>query len=115
MISAKEEPDSSIPPAMDGLLRVHKRIVDGLEGDSSHAPMAVGTKVSTRLLVPASQAGSLIGKQGITVKSIQESSNCIVRVLGAGSLVSHIFFLLFLYGGKFAIYSGCRLSNCWCC
>ncbi|XP_022746309.1 flowering locus K homology domain-like [Durio zibethinus] len=58
----------------------------GLEGDSSHAPTAVGTKVSTRLLVPASQAGSLIGKQGTTVKSIQESSNCIVRVLGAEDL-----------------------------
>ncbi|KAE8688491.1 Flowering locus K-like proteiny domain [Hibiscus syriacus] len=86
MVSAKEEPDSSLPPAMDGLLRVHKRIVDGLEGDPSHAPAAVGTKVSTRLLVPASQAGSLIGKQGATVKSIQESSNCIVRVLGAEDL-----------------------------
>ncbi|MBA0852344.1 hypothetical protein Goshw_004171 [Gossypium schwendimanii] len=85
MVSAKDEPDSSLPPAMDGLLRVHKRIVDGLEGDPSHAPMAAGTKVSTRLLVPASQAGSLIGKQGATVKSIQESSNCIVRVLGADS------------------------------
>ncbi|XP_022742612.1 flowering locus K homology domain-like [Durio zibethinus] len=85
MVSAKEEPDSSLPPAMDGLLRVHKRIVDGLEGDSSHAHTAV-TKVSTRLLVPASQAGSLIGKQGTTVKSIQESSNCIVRVLGAEDL-----------------------------
>lgn len=84
MVSAKEEPDSSLPPAMDGLLRVHKRIVDGLDGDSSHAPPAVGGKVSTRLLVAASQAGSLIGKQGGTVKSIQEASNCIVRVLGAG-------------------------------
>lgn len=86
MISAKEEPDSSLPPAMDGLLRVHKRIVDGLDGDSSHAPSGTGGKVSTKLLVPASQAGSLIGKQGGTVKSIQEASNCIVRVLGAEDL-----------------------------
>lgn len=86
MVSAKEEPDSSLPPAVDGLLRVHKRIVDGLDGDSSHAPPNVGAKVSTRLLVAASQAGSLIGKQGGTVKSIQEGSNCIVRVLGSGDL-----------------------------
>ncbi|TYG46960.1 hypothetical protein ES288_D11G298700v1 [Gossypium darwinii] len=86
MVSGKEEPDSSLPPAMDGLLRVHKRLIDGLEGDSSHAPSAVGTKVSTRLLVPAPQAGSLIGKQGATVKTIQESSNCIVRVLGSEDL-----------------------------
>ncbi|KAA8537052.1 hypothetical protein F0562_029530 [Nyssa sinensis] len=85
MVSAKEEPDASLPPAVDGLLRVHKRIVDGLEGDSSHAP-PVGSKVSSRLLVPAAQAGSLIGKQGATVKSIQEASNCIVRVLGTDDL-----------------------------
>ncbi|XP_057491859.1 flowering locus K homology domain isoform X2 [Actinidia eriantha] len=81
MISSKEEPDASLPPAVDGLLRVHKRIVDGLEGDSSHAPPGLGGKVSTRLLVAAPQAGSLIGKQGATVKTIQEASSCIVRVL----------------------------------
>ncbi|KAL8542025.1 hypothetical protein ACS0TY_003038 [Phlomoides rotata] len=82
MVSAKEDPTSPLPPAIDGLLRVHKRVVDGLENDSSHPTSVVGGKVSTRLLVPASQAGSLIGKQGTTVKSIQEESNCIVRVLG---------------------------------
>ncbi|KAG4396674.1 hypothetical protein AAZX31_19G231800 [Glycine max] len=86
MISAKEEPGSSVPPAVDGLLRVHKRIIDGLESDFTHAPSGVAGKVSTKLLVPASQAGSLIGKQGGTVKSIQEASNCIVRVLGAEDL-----------------------------
>lgn len=92
MISAKEEPDASVPPAMDGLLRVHKRIVDGLDGDSSQSGSGGGGKVSTRLLVPASQAGSLIGKQGGTVKAIQESSSCIVRVLGSGN---NVFMLLF--------------------
>lgn len=97
MVSAKEEPDSSLPPAMDGLLRVHKRIVDGLEGDASHAPPGTGGKVSTRLLVAASQAGSLIGKQGGTVKSIQEASNCIVRVLGAGFLFMRFNFLHFMF------------------
>ncbi|XP_030534862.1 flowering locus K homology domain [Rhodamnia argentea] len=85
MVSAKEEPDSSLPPAVDGLLRVHKRIVDGLDGDSNPPSGAAG-KISTRLLVAASQAGSLIGKQGGTVKSIQEESNCIVRVLGTEEL-----------------------------
>ncbi|XP_027351861.1 flowering locus K homology domain [Abrus precatorius] len=86
MVSAKEEPDSSLPPAVDGLLRVHKRIIDGLESDFTHAPSGMAGKVSTKLLVAASQAGSLIGKQGGTVKSIQEASNCIVRVLGAEDL-----------------------------
>lgn len=87
MVSAKEEPESSLPPAIDGLLRVHRRVVDGLENDSSHPPPTAAGKVSTKLLVPASQAGSLIGKQGTTVKSIQEASSCIVRVLGTGSFL----------------------------
>ncbi|KAK3019475.1 hypothetical protein RJ639_004874 [Escallonia herrerae] len=86
MVSAKEEPDASLPPAIDGLLRVHKRTLDGLEGDSFTAPPVAGGKASTRLLVGAAQAGSLIGKQGTTVKSIQEASNCIVRVLGTEDL-----------------------------
>ncbi|XP_010278104.1 PREDICTED: LOW QUALITY PROTEIN: flowering locus K homology domain [Nelumbo nucifera] len=85
LISAKEEPDASVPPAMDALLRVHKRTVDGLDGDFSHPPGSGGTS-STRLLVAASQAGSLIGKQGATIKSVQEASNCVVRVLGPEDL-----------------------------
>ncbi|KAM7472671.1 hypothetical protein LguiA_010854 [Lonicera macranthoides] len=80
MVSAKEEPDVSLPPAIDGFLRVHKRLIDGLENE--YAPPGMGSKASTRLLLPAPQAGSLIGKQGTTVKSVQETSNCIVRVLG---------------------------------
>ncbi|MQL90604.1 hypothetical protein Taro_023203 [Colocasia esculenta] len=80
MISAKEEPDSLLPPAVDGLLRVHKRITEGLEGESAIALVA-GAGTSTRLLVAATQAGILIGKHGATIKSIQESSKCAVRVL----------------------------------
>ncbi|KAK1295642.1 hypothetical protein QJS10_CPB15g01945 [Acorus calamus] len=79
MITAKEEPDASLPPAINGLLMVHKRTIDGI--DSEVASGAVSA--STKLLVAASQAGSLIGKQGATIKSIQEASNCTVRVLGA--------------------------------
>ncbi|XP_077241498.1 flowering locus K homology domain-like [Tasmannia lanceolata] len=85
MISAKEEPDVSIPPAIDGLLRVHKRIVDGFDNDG-HAPPSGGAMSSTRLLVHATHAGSLIGKQGATIKSIQDASNSIVRVRGTEDL-----------------------------
>lgn len=92
MISGKEEPDASLPPAVDGLLRVHKRTVDGLDSESFPVPVPPGfIKVSTRLLVPAVQAGSLIGKQGATVKSIQEASSCIVRVLGTTSRLFPFF------------------------
>ncbi|KAF6142540.1 hypothetical protein GIB67_039504 [Kingdonia uniflora] len=38
LISAKEEPDASIPPVIDGLLRVHKRTVNSLDADLSNAP-----------------------------------------------------------------------------
>lgn len=87
MVSAKEEPHSPIPPAIDCLLRVHKCIMD-VESD---VPSAAGVMISTRLLVVAAQAGSLIGKQGATIKSIQEASNCIVRFLGGAVLLKHHF------------------------
>lgn len=85
LVSAKEEPDVPIPPAMDGLLKVHKRIVDG---DSDPANASSGAGICTRLLVAATQAGSLIGKQGSTIKSIQDASSCTIRVLGEGALRS---------------------------
>ncbi|KAK6940721.1 K Homology domain, type 1 [Dillenia turbinata] len=81
LISAKEEPDASISPAMDALLRIHKRLVN-VECDSSEA----GATVLTRILIAATQAGILIGKQGSTIKSVQDASGCIVRVLGEDHL-----------------------------
>ncbi|XP_027095513.2 flowering locus K homology domain-like isoform X1 [Coffea eugenioides] len=85
MVSAKEEPDLDIPPAMDGLLRIHKRVVD-VDSDPANAQSGNGKTVSTRLLVAATQAGSLIGKQGATIKSIQDASHCTIRVLGGEHL-----------------------------
>jgi poly(rC)-binding protein 2/3/4 len=82
MISAKDEPDEPISPAMDGLLRIHKRITDGSDGEFGQPQQGTSNTVPTRLLVPASQAGSLIGKQGATIKSIQDSSKSIVRIVG---------------------------------
>uniref|UniRef100_A0A0C9QSN5 TSA: Wollemia nobilis Ref_Wollemi_Transcript_11467_2001 transcribed RNA sequence n=1 Tax=Wollemia nobilis TaxID=56998 RepID=A0A0C9QSN5_9CONI len=84
MISAKDEPDAAISPSMDGVLKVHKRIIEGTDtmGDSGRTQGAGGT-VSTRMLLPGTQSGSLIGKQGSTIKAIQESSGASVRVLGA--------------------------------
>ncbi|KAL6968228.1 hypothetical protein U1Q18_034029 [Sarracenia purpurea var. burkii] len=85
MISAKEEPDVPIAPAMEGLLRVHKRIVD-VDSVPANASFGAGGIVCTRLLVAATQAGFLIGKQGATIKSIQDASSCVVRVLGRENL-----------------------------
>lgn len=84
MISAREEPDNPVPPAMDGLLKVHKRIVD-VDADPADAQPGAGLTVCTRMLVAGTQGGSLIGKQGATIKSIQDASNCTIRVLGGGT------------------------------
>lgn len=97
MVFAKEEPDLTIPPALDGLLKIHKHIIDS-SSDASNAP--VGGTFCTRLLVAATQAGSLIGKQGATIKSIQDDSHCTVRIIGGGNvcgveLVLYILHLLY--------------------
>ena len=91
MISAKDEPDAPVSPAMDGLLRVHKRITDSSDGESGQPQRSAGNIGPTRLLVPASQAGSLIGKQGATIKSIQDSSKSAIRIVGK---FLHFFFCM---------------------
>lgn len=87
LISAKEEPDAAFSPAMDGLMKVHQRIIDA-DKETGHAP--VGGTITSRLLVAGSQGGSLIGKQGAVIKTIQDASNCKIRV-GGGLLKNHFF------------------------
>lgn len=86
MVSAKEEPGLPISPAMDALLRVHKKVVD-IDSNYAQATSDTGGKVITRLLVAHAQGAILIGKQGSTVKSIEDASNCSIRVLGAGAVL----------------------------
>uniref|UniRef100_A0A0D6QW69 K Homology domain-containing protein n=1 Tax=Araucaria cunninghamii TaxID=56994 RepID=A0A0D6QW69_ARACU len=85
LITGREEPDAPISPAMDGILRVHKRVV-GIEGDGTNDTMSGFGMTLTRLLVPSKQAGSLIGKQGSEIKSIQETSGANVRVVPSDDL-----------------------------
>ena len=92
MVSAKEEPDRTIPPAVDGLLRVHKQVVN-VDHDSVDSTSGAGRSVITRLLVADTQAGSLIGKQGSTIKSIQDASGCAIRVLGSGLLIAIVNYI----------------------
>ncbi|KAG0627131.1 hypothetical protein M758_2G176200 [Ceratodon purpureus] len=84
MVSAREDPEAAISPAMEGLLRVHRRVIEGGDPESAEGEIAPGgAPVSSRLLVAATQAGSLIGRQGATIKSIQDASGATVRVLPA--------------------------------
>ncbi|VFR03497.1 unnamed protein product [Cuscuta campestris] len=83
LITAREDPDLPLSPAMDGTLRVFKR-VSGLsptEEGGADSAAAMTAFSSIKLLVAASQAAHLIGKQGSTIKSIQENFGASVRVL----------------------------------
>ena len=93
IVSAKEEPDRFTAPAMNGLLRVHKHIIDADDGVIQATPGVKG-RVVTRILVPAAQGLSLIGKEGSILNSIRSDSRCIVRVSRAAA--SQILDRLFL-------------------
>lgn len=69
---------------MDAAVRVFKRVV-GLS--TNEGDVAGGAFCSIRLLVASSQAINLIGKQGSTIKSIQEATDASVRVLSEGAIL----------------------------
>jgi hypothetical protein len=52
-------------------------------GVQPYQTSAACLRSSSRLLVAATQAGSLIGRQGVTIKSIHDTSGTTVRVLPA--------------------------------
>ncbi|MCO5562142.1 hypothetical protein L7F22_015768 [Adiantum nelumboides] len=83
LVSAREEPEAIVSPAVDGLLKVHQRtlgLIEGVEGYPSPSADLV-SPVASRLLVAATQAGSLIGKQGAIIKSIQDTSGATLRIM----------------------------------
>lgn len=84
LVSGKEEPDLEVSPAMNAVLRVFNRIHDTVENAIDTSDETSTAISSIRLLVPSSQAFSLIGKQGSLIKSIQENSGASVRVLPRG-------------------------------
>ncbi|KAA8522718.1 hypothetical protein F0562_009120 [Nyssa sinensis] len=91
LISGKEEPEAPLSPAMDAAIRIFKR-VSGLhesEGDGKVHDAAGVAFCSIRLLVASTQAINLIGKQGSSIKSIQEGTGASVRVLSADELPSY--------------------------
>jgi len=73
MVSAKEEENSVESPARTALLRVHDQLM-ATEDESTNPTM------TTKLLMPNGQTGSLIGKNGSTIKSIQDQSGANIRV-----------------------------------
>lgn len=91
MISAKEEPEAYMSPAMEAVVRVFRR-VSGLpdSDDDEDLQNAGGAFSSVRLLVASSQAINLIGKQGSSIKSIVENSGASVRILSDGTNIIYV-------------------------
>lgn len=90
LISGREDPDAPLSPAMDATLRVFKRVsgLSSAEESGAGSTATMAAFCSLKLLVAASQAVHLIGKQGSTIKLIQESSGASVRVLTEGVLTN---------------------------
>ncbi|KAJ6810965.1 RNA-binding KH domain-containing protein PEPPER-like [Iris pallida] len=86
LISGKEEPEAEVSPAMDAVLRVFKKINGIAESVGDGKTTTDSAICSVRLLVAASQAISLIGKQGTSIKSIQEGSGAVIRVINGDEL-----------------------------
>ncbi|GAA0146862.1 RNA metabolism protein [Lithospermum erythrorhizon] len=91
LISGKEDPEAELPPAMDAALKVFKRVSGLTSSDGSNLDVAIAGAAfcSIRLLVASVQATHLIGKQGCTVKFIQESSGAAMRILSEDELPSY--------------------------
>ncbi|GAB2276035.1 hypothetical protein Dimus_010777 [Dionaea muscipula] len=90
LISGQEDPDLPVSPAMDAVLRVFKQVTDlsSIDADDNRSATAAAF-CSIKLLIPLAQAINLIGRQGSTIKSIQENSGAVVRISTEDELPSY--------------------------
>lgn len=75
-----------LSPAMDAILRIFRRVSGLSETDNNNTAAAGVALCSIRLLVASTQAINLIGKQGSSIKAIQENTGAVIRVLSGGML-----------------------------
>lgn len=88
-----------LSPAMEAAIRVFKRVV-GLStnvGDPAAVAAAGASYCSLRFLVPSSQSMNLIGKQGYTIKSIQEVTGTTIRVLPEGKVLLFSYTISYMF------------------
>ncbi|KAK1614391.1 hypothetical protein QYE76_019908 [Lolium multiflorum] len=90
LISATEETQAEIAPAMHAAIKIFKH-VNEIEGINPGVILSAAAPevCSARLLVPTAQAVHLIGKQGITIKSMQEATGATIRIIDEGDLLSN--------------------------
>ncbi|KAM0822018.1 hypothetical protein ACQ4PT_071785 [Festuca glaucescens] len=90
LISATEETQAEIAPAMHAAIKIFKH-VNEIEGINPGVILSAAAPevCSARLLVPTAQAMHLIGKQGITIKSMREATGATIRIIDEGDLLSN--------------------------
>ncbi|XP_015688892.1 RNA-binding KH domain-containing protein PEPPER-like isoform X1 [Oryza brachyantha] len=90
LISATEESQADLPPAMDAAIKIFMHIndIEKINGDDSISGSAPD-KCYARLLVPSAQATYLIGKQGVRIKSIQEITGATIKIIDKDELLSY--------------------------
>ena len=93
MISATEETQAELAPAMDAAVRIFKHVND-IEGINPDVTLSASAPeiCCARLMVPKAQAVHLIGKQGTMIKLIQETTGATMRIIDQGTRL-YIFML----------------------
>ncbi|CAL4890288.1 unnamed protein product [Urochloa decumbens] len=89
LVSATEEVEAELSPAMNAAIKIFKHI-NGIEEINSYRTLCASAPeiCYVRLLVPAAQAVHLIGKQGVTIKSIQESTGATIKIIHDDELLT---------------------------
>ena len=72
---------TGIAPVQEALLRVHLRIMEVESSNLEENVEQHGGEVCTRLLVPTTQVGCLLGKRGKIISQIRQDSRAQIRVL----------------------------------
>ncbi|KAL6888581.1 hypothetical protein ACP4OV_009607 [Aristida adscensionis] len=82
LVSATEDVEAELSPAMNAAIKIFKHIneIEGINSDGA-STVSAPEMCSVRLLVPSAQALHLIGKQGTTIKSIQENTGATIRII----------------------------------
>ncbi|VAI54502.1 unnamed protein product [Triticum turgidum subsp. durum] len=90
LISATEETQAELAPAMDATVRIFKHVND-IEGINPDVTLSASAPeiCCARLLVPKAQAVHLIGKQGTMIKLMQETTGVTIRIIDQDDLLSN--------------------------
>lgn len=88
LISGKEQPHLQLSPAMDAAIAVFK-CVTGLfptDGTGMYTKASEAKPSSVTFIVGYSQALTVIGKEGATIRAIEKSSDTTLGILSPGLL-----------------------------